>query len=337
MYKLSVIIPVYNVERFLPDCLKSLTGQSFQDAEFIFIDDDSTDASLRILTECKDDRIKILTQKNAGQGIARNNGLKAASGEYIVFLDSDDWLEDDALDKIYNKFQQTNAEVIQFNYKIVNDFSGEVKKRNLAKLLEKNFKFKIKDSYSIKDVKSGCFTKLEYQVWNKAYKRSFLESNNIFFAPAKNGEDHIFTNMTLLNCSKIYYLDEYLYNYRCRKNSAVNSISDENFRVFDNIKIQEEYLSKIPIFSDLQKEFKEYKIHCIGWHYRQIPKENREKYKSKSLEILTEQEYKQAIKIAEQKNSLIENIFSLKTKREQGLKYKIITILGIKIVLRKSK
>ena len=99
MTKFSIIIPVYNVEKFLPECLDSIAAQSLADIEIICIDDGSIDSSSKILEQYakNDKRLTILKQKNQGQGVARNNGLEIAKGDYILFVDPDDWIKDDTI------------------------------------------------------------------------------------------------------------------------------------------------------------------------------------------------------------------------------------------------
>ncbi len=112
--KISIIIPVYNTEIYIAKCLESTINQTYKNLEIICIDDESNDNSLSVLHqyEQKDNRIKIYTQKNSGQGICRNNGIKYATGEYIMFVDSDDWLDLSATEEIIKTFISKNAEVI---------------------------------------------------------------------------------------------------------------------------------------------------------------------------------------------------------------------------------
>ena len=115
--KVSVIMPVFNVEKYLRQCLDSLLNQSLTEFEIICVDDGSTDSSLEILHEYqqKDHRVKVLTQQNKFAGVARNNGLKVAQGEYVFFLDSDDFFEKDMFMEVYNQGKKTDADIVIFD------------------------------------------------------------------------------------------------------------------------------------------------------------------------------------------------------------------------------
>ena len=123
MPKVSVIIPVYNTSKYLNQCLESIQNQTFTDFEAICINDGSTDSSLEILKEfaSKDDRFIIINKKNEGQGIARNLGIQQANGEYIIFIDSDDWLETEGLEKAYKKIKEDSADILIFDFYFFSD------------------------------------------------------------------------------------------------------------------------------------------------------------------------------------------------------------------------
>lgn len=136
MVKVSVVVPVYNVEKYIERCIVSVESQGFTDWELLLIDDGSTDASGRICREYvhKDEKIKYFFQRNQGQGIARNNGVQKANGKYILFLDADDWIADDALDRLYHMAEMEKLEVLFFDQMVAeNDASGKVHER-LARL-----------------------------------------------------------------------------------------------------------------------------------------------------------------------------------------------------------
>ena len=339
MVTFSLILPVFNVEPFLKDCLDSISNQTFKNFEVICINDGSTDNSMSVLKEYaqKDTRFKIISQENQGQGVARNKGLKSAKGEYIVFVDPDDWLETNALEEIYTCFKQTKAEVIEFNFREYNDYSGKFRFINHANRMKKTFNYDLvpKNYYSWQDVKKGCLYRLELHIWTRAYSKKFLDKINARFAPTKHGEDHLFAHIVLLNASAIYYLDQYLYNYRCRKGSAVNSISDNNLGVFENIELIKEYLIENNFYEELKDEFKDYQIIVMSWHYKNVPSNMLDEYRSKCLKYLTPKEYKKMLHLVKYKHtSLLEFIFSLKNEQEFGIKRKVITILGIRIKLK---
>lgn len=339
MQRFSIIIPVFNVEPFLKVCLDSISHQTFQEFEVICVNDGSTDNSLSILEEYaqKDTRFKILSQKNQGQGVARNEGLKIAKGEYIIFIDPDDWLEDNALENIYNFFQETNADVIEFNYREYNDYSGKFRFINHGNRINKTYGYNLAEKryYSWKNTQKGIFYRIDLHVWSRAYSKQFLDKIDARFAPTKHGEDHIFTHIVLLNANKIYYLDQYLYNYRCRNGSAVNSISDDNFGVFRNIELLKEYLIKNNLYDELKDEFKDYQVMVMSWHYKYISTSKIEEYCAKCREYLTNEEYKKMLyQVKHHDNSFLEFIFSLKNEQEFGIKRKVITILGIRIKIK---
>ena len=175
MPKISVIVPVYNVEKFLEKCLKSIIEQTFEDLEIICINDGSTDKSLSILNSyaAKDPRIKILSQTNQGQSCARNAGLEIASGEYIGFVDSDDWIDLDFYEKLYNTAKKYDADIAVASIKRLRTYKWKyhlkIEKEEVTEDINKKF--------FLCDVPDKCY------VWNKIYKASELKKYNIKFEP----------------------------------------------------------------------------------------------------------------------------------------------------------
>ena len=340
MIKISIIIPVYNTEKYLKKCLDSIINQTLKSLEIICIDDCSTDNSLHILKEyqLKDNRIKIIEQKeNKGQGVARNLGLNIAEGEYIMFLDPDDWLELNALEILYKKSKETNADIIHFNYIEENEKLKSSNYKNAAKIIKKRFGIKAKNDgfYSLKNSDGSFLYKFEMQVWDKIYKKDFILKNNINFAPNKHGEDHLFTIGCLISADKIYYVDEYFYHYTKRNNSERDKITDENFCVFENIKLIEKLLCEKKLSDKYSKHIIKCNICYLGWTLRKIPENSKQEYLDKCKMFLSEKDYASMLKVAKNKNSILENIFSIKNDTE--LKRKIITLFGIKFTLFVNK
>ena len=237
---ISVIIPVYNSENLLNQCLDSVLNQTLNNIEIICVDDGSTDNSLSILEEYEKDHdeIKVFSQKNSGAGIARNKGIDVAQGEYIAFLDSDDWLEIDALEKLYKNITNNDADMTLFNaieHKPNNEFRRRIYFPKDNKIDYNNFTFDY--HYNKNLVMNGMLV-----IWSKFYKTSFLKEHNIMFQNHEIFNDVQFHIKTMLFAKKISYLPEILYNYRrLGQNSLQTSRAVTNkgfivFKIFDEIK-----------------------------------------------------------------------------------------------------
>ena len=131
--KVSVIVPVYNVEKYLRQCLDSLVNQTLKDIEIICINDGTKDNSVEIINEYvkKCPNIILINQENQGLGMARNNAMKHAKGDYIAFVDSDDWVDTDMYEVLYNKAIETDADIVECDYRMVFENSTKIKNRTL--------------------------------------------------------------------------------------------------------------------------------------------------------------------------------------------------------------
>lgn len=225
MAKVSVIVPVYNVEKYLKRCLDSLINQTLSDINIICINDGSKDSSLQILEQYaqKDSRIVIYNQQNSGLSVARNTGLEHASGEYIGFVDSDDWVDLDFYEKLYNSAKNNNADIA------VADFIREHpnKKPKRLKLKEEKIYTTPEDKFMIcKVYREGC-------VWNKIYRTEFIKSINLKFVPKMYYEDRDFTIRSLYFSKKLVTTPNTYYRYFVNPKSIVNKrrnyIQDEHY------------------------------------------------------------------------------------------------------------
>lgn len=337
--KFSVIIPVYNVEKFLRECLNSITSQTLKNFEVICIDDGSTDNSLRILQEYanKDSRFKVISQENQGQGIARNKAIDIAQGRYLLFVDPDDFIEPKTLASVYDKFCQTNTEIVQFDYATCRENGKYSGTKSYKKRLKKDFKFSIKNNqiFNLNDIKKKNLQGMSLCVWDKAYKTAFIKQHNIKFAPNKNGEDHIFSISANLLADKILYINKAFYHYRTRLGSAVNKASDDNFCIFDNITLLKNFLTTNNLFNEYRVSFEEYVSTVLSWHFTNIPTESVEKYLNKCKGILSPEDYELFIEKTKGDFSVWEKIFSLKNQKINGVKVKYLTILGLRFCVKK--
>lgn len=255
MTKFSVIVPCYNVERYLPKCIESLCKQSLKDIEIILVDDGSPDNSGRICDEWaeKDKRIQVIHKSNGGVSAARNDGLIMATGEYVIFCDSDDWMDNDALENLYNKAEETDADIV------IGDVSQIYEgKRKPVHFYDKEFvtsdKQYIDGLIKANFCRKYCPNPYNGQPafgyggpWNKAVKRSFLIENGIRFDVRVKGifDDILFTAYILANAKKIAYIQKNVYNYRILSDSITHSFKpnllDINDAIFNS---WEEFLKK---------------------------------------------------------------------------------------------
>lgn len=225
MTKISVIIPVYNVEQYLTECLDSILNQTLKDIEIICIDDGSTDNSPNILKEYNK-HIKIITKENEGQASARNIGIKEAQGEYIAFIDSDDFIETTMLEKLYTKAKDNNLDITMCKIATYDNQTKEIKD-NVWYYMLGVFKDFEKDIFNHKDTKE--FTcNIAVTPYNKIYKTSLLKDNNILFPEGLIFEDEKFFFDTYLRAKRVSIVDEFLYYYRVNRKGSTVYISKEN-------------------------------------------------------------------------------------------------------------
>lgn len=212
MPKISIILPVYNVEAYLPKAIDSVLAQTWQDFELLIVIDGSPDNSKQIAEDYaeKDNRIKIFEKENGGLSDARNYGMERASGEYIYFMDSDDWIEPNLLEECIREVNQKNLDFLIFGYQQDNEnengelLSSEKVIPNLG-LYKKN-----EDQLLIDKNHLG----LMGYAWNKVYKLSFLQHNNIIFEKGTSlVEDILFNAQVYTASNQIYFFDKYYYHY----------------------------------------------------------------------------------------------------------------------------
>ena len=335
--KFSVIIPVYEVEKYIRECLDSVINQTFTRFEVICVNDGSTDNSLGILKEYaeNDSRIKIITQENQGQGVARNNAIDAAQGEYLVFVDPDDFLDSEALEVINKSFSDSSADIIQFDYLVCSEDGSNNRQRVFKKRAKRYFNLNLLNDkvFNWQEVGKKSIEGLSLFCWDKAYKTDFIKKYNIKFAPTKNGEDHIFSISANLLANKILYINKSFYHYRTRLKSITNSASIESFCVFKNIELLKQFLITNNLIEEYKFSLDEYVSSVLSWHFANIPQDKTDEYLDKCKEILDPENYELFLKKIKTQYSFWENIFSLKTIYKNGIKVKNLTICGYHISL----
>ena len=219
MVKVSVIIAVYNARDYLKRCLDSLLGQTLEDIEIICVNDGSTDGSSVILDEysSKDNRIKIITQSNAGPSAARNNGLFIAQGEYIGFVDSDDFVEKDFYEKLYNAAKESYADIACASVIREND----KKKTTLIKYNKRKTAHGVKEKFELAGIPKHCY------IWNKIYNREKLKSAGIEFINGVYYEDMAYTPNVLASLDTVTAVPDTWYHYWKHPNSVIKKDTDK--------------------------------------------------------------------------------------------------------------
>lgn len=242
--KISVLVPVCNVEKYLPECLESILNQTIKNIEIICINDGSKDNSLEILKEYanKDSRIRIIDKENSGYGDSMNRGLIEACGEYIGIVESDDFISDDMFEVLYALSKNGTVDIIKGNFYDYYDKPGKVpdvvKNMERQSIEDSEFPFTLKENPQISWGHPS--------VWSAIYKRSFIEENNIRFIPAPGGGwvDNPFFYETLCKAKSIMWTSKPLYYYR-KTNATSSSNSQSNpvlpfERMMDNLDVLEE-------------------------------------------------------------------------------------------------
>ena len=217
MKKISIIVPIYNTEAYLRECLDSLISQTLKEIEIICVDDASTDNSKQIVKEYSSihNNVKLLEhKKNAGLSETRNSGIKAATGKYIMFVDSDDYILNDACRELYLMAENKKADIVYYSYK----------------MLYSDGSFSHVDSFSSEHVISGrehfCKATREHRnrvpSWTQFYNTEFLQRNNIYFYPGILHEDMLFYFFTAMKAERVVDVENEYYVYRQRDDSIVH-------------------------------------------------------------------------------------------------------------------
>lgn len=222
--KVSVIVPVYNVEKYLPECLDTICNQTLSDLEIICVNDGSTDSSLEILKRYAaiDNRIVILSQTNGGLSVARNTGIKFAKGEYLYFCDSDDKLDVGALETLYNRAQNDNLDMLYFDAEAFFE-SAEVEKQFASYKTYYKRKNNYQGIYSGKKLFNELLKNKDYfpAAWINFVKTDFILKNNLIFEPGILHEDNLWSFKCALLAERVGYSANTFFHRRVRSNSIV--------------------------------------------------------------------------------------------------------------------
>lgn len=290
---ISIIVPVYNVDKYLRNCVDSILGQTYRNIEIILIDDGSKDQSGKICDEYKkiDDRVIVIHQKNSGVSSARNKGIELSKGKWITFVDSDDWIEKDFCKVLYTKAIENQCDVALCGYNRVGESNIETININGHDNILGSKEYMI-NSLNPQTGFGFCHMKL--------FNKNIIK-NNRFDEKLLVGEDAIFNEMISKNINRAIFIKKALYNYRMNMNSVVKKY-DENYanKYLNSMKINKEYIFKY--YKDSKEiiqnyyNYVAYHVLLVAVNYCYNP-DNKTKNKRKSLkEVCNYKEFRDGIK-----------------------------------------
>ena len=277
--KVSIVLPLYNVEAYLPQCLESLVNQTLTEIEIICVDDASTDDTARILGEygATDSRIKVISHdQNKGRGPACNTGIAHCSGEYVGIVDGDDWVAQNMFELLYTTAVRDDVEICFCCVQRIDGVTDKAlrKRCKYDALIEKRF-----DGtwFSWQDIRSVLFDLSRYS-WNKIQRKSFLDAYGIRLSEIRYFQDNLFFYDAVLKAKRMSLVRKPLYNYRFNRLGASTTLSDKPFYLFDvNAEVKEKVLKQTGD-SDLMARFDRKCFARYMYYWSQIPRGMRESY-----------------------------------------------------------
>ena len=286
MVKISVIVPVYNVEKYLKKCIDSIINQTFQDIEIICVNDGSTDNSRKILEEYKnkDSRIKIIDKENGGLSSARNAGMKTAEGEFLSFIDSDDWIDKTMLEKLYKNITGLNSDI---SICAVHRFDEEkqIIDDSLPYFTLEKFNSSFDNKiFTYKDTKPFIMD-VCVMAWNKLYRKSFIDKYSAQFPDGLIFEDGPFFFSLFFKNAKVSIIRDFLYFYRINRTGSIVQKPGENFLdIIDIVNLMLDEIKYLPDFDEIKYEFFQKKADDIIYRYELLPVKLKNKFSKKFKE-----------------------------------------------------
>ena len=332
--KVSIIVPIYNMSKYLSKCLDGLVNQTLKDIEIICVDDCSTDNSVEI---CKgyantDSRIRIIEQEtNQGSGAARNCAINSVQGEYLYFMDPDDEIEENFAELTYNKAKEHDADIVVFDYEKVFMQNNTTQQCSPVTTLQKwGFDITPDIPYNFKEHLEYSFKGTLNYPWIRLFRTQFVKENNIRFGTSRRGQDKPFAIEAKLLADKIVYLDKTLYHFRIwRDNQFI--FNDGHFDLFRDMR---KVVYRNTTSKEVEKELNEYLVVLSMRQYLGRDKEGRKQLIEETKDALPYREYLKFMKKV--KKYQIQQIFSIKNQEIYTEKYKVLTILGKEFKFKKK-
>ena len=272
---------VDNASDYLHQCMDSIVGQTLKDIEIICVDDGSTDNSLDILKEYeqKDKRVKVIQQKNAGAGAARNNGLSIATGEYLSFLDSDDFFEPDMLEKAYEKAKGSNAQIVVFR--------SDQYREDLKEFVQVKWTLHEKQLPPYRPMNFRSFTGNVFRVfvgwaWDKLFERKFVEENHLKFQELRTSNDMLFVFSAIAFAQRIEIEDVILAHQRRNNPKSLSNTREKSWECFRMaLNALKDALTAHGNFWEFEQDYINYALHFSLWNLDTITGPNKERLYNK--------------------------------------------------------
>ena len=220
--KLSIVAAVYNLEKYLPRCLDALVNQTMQDIEILCVDDGSTDSAPQIIEDYKKkypDKIKVFHKENGGEFTTRNYGLERAKGEYVTFVDTDDYVEPNWAEKLYNAAKENDADLAVCGFERIDLATNKVVATNMT-----NFGNTVKEI----NPKDDYLLFINPAPWNKVYKREKIK--DLRFLPFRGFNDTMFLASCYTRINKIAFVPDVLYHYFLRYDSQIHTVNEQDVK-----------------------------------------------------------------------------------------------------------
>lgn len=282
--KVSVIVPVYNVAAYLPQCLDSIINQTLRDIEIICVDDGSTDESAEILKEYekKDKRIRAFYRENHGAGAARNYGLQQARGKYLSFLDSDDFFDEIMLEKAYKKAEECMADMVVFRSDQYMSDKGEykpalwtVRMRDIPPYMPFNHR----------QMTDNIFKVFVGWAWDKLFLKSFVDKHHLFFQEQRTSNDLLFVFSAVATAKKIAVIDEVLAHQRRDAKDSLSKTREKSWDCFYNaLTALRDRLKMENMYDEVERDYINYALHFTLWNLNSLAEPTHSMLKKKLLE-----------------------------------------------------
>lgn len=264
--KVSVILPVYNVKKYLHQCMDSILGQTLKEIEIICVDDGSTDGSTEILKEYekKDSRVRAFYRENRGAGAARNYGMAQAKGKYFSFLDSDDFFEPDMLELAYEKAEEYETDIVLFR---ADEYLTEEKHFQETPWTLLMPELPHYEPFNRRHMTENIFKVVVGWAWDKLFSREFVEKHHLTFQEQRTSNDLLFVFSAIVLAEKMGVVDKVLVHQRCEVRDSLSSTREKSWDCFYKAltalrsRIREEGL-----WWELEKDFINYALHFSLWN-----------------------------------------------------------------------